>query len=425
MPRVTRRTFIQGCSAAIAAMTGARFQSVVFANPDEPNPGDILVKVFLRGGCDAINVTPPIAGPDRALYEAARSGIGISTAAALPIGDTAFGLNPNAASLYELMNDGKLAIVQATGMHNGTRSHFNAMRFMEVGTPGNATTTSGWITRHLQTSDALPSDLGFEALAISNSVPASLMGEVEAVAMKEPKSFQLNIGASQWREKQKAAIRTLYNGTSRTQLAGTQALDAVDVMEANFNGSYTPSPGVTYPGGGFSSRLQTVAQMIKLDLGLRAVTIDLGGWDTHNGQGGDSGYFGTLLATLSDGLAAFYRDLNGSQADTMASKVTVVVTSEFGRRFKQNASGGTDHGHAGMMMVLGDNVNGGLHGAWPGLAPEQLYRGKDLEVTTDYRRVLSEVLVRRMNNPNLSTIFPGYTGYSPLNIVSGTDLPIV
>ncbi|MGB1253772.1 MAG: DUF1501 domain-containing protein [Candidatus Promineifilaceae bacterium] len=425
MPQLTRRTFIQGCSAAIAAMTGARFQSIVFANPEETNPGDILVKVFLRGGCDAINVTPPIGGNDRAHYEAARSGIAISAGSALPLGNSGFGLNPNAGALHELFNDNKLAIIQATGMHHGTRSHFNAMRFIEVGTPGDATTGSGWIARHLQTANALPAGQFGQALALSNAIPASLMGEVEAVAMKEPKTFKLNVAASRWRDKQKAALRTLYNGSSRTQRGGTRALDAVEVIEANFDSNYIPSEGVSYPGGGFSERLQTVAQMIKLDLGLRAVTIDLGGWDTHNAQGGDNGYFGTMMATLSDGLAAFYRDLNGSQSQTLSSKVSIVVMSEFGRRFQQNASGGTDHGHAGMMMVLGDNVNGGLHGTWPGLGADQLYRGKDLEVTTDYRRVLSEVLVRRLNNPNLSTIFPGYMGYSPLNIVSGADLPII
>ena len=163
--------------------------------------------------------------------------------------------------------------------------------------------------------------------------------------------------------------------------------------------------------------------MIKLDVGLRVATVDLGGWDTHNGQGDDGGgYFYGAVQNLARGLAALYTDLDGSGANNYTRRLTVVVQSEFGRRLRQNADRGTDHGHGNFMMVLSGNATGGIHGTWPGLANGQLFDGADLEVTTDYRRVLSEVLIRRMCNAQLATIFPGYEGYEPLGVVSGEDM---
>jgi uncharacterized protein (DUF1501 family) len=162
-----------------------------------------------------------------------------------------------------------------------------------------------------------------------------------------------------------------------------------------------------------------IAQMIKLDIGLHVATLDLGGWDTHADQ---SYWFGQLVGDLAQGLAAFYQDLDGGGAASYTQRLTVVVQSEFGRRFGQNADDGTDHGHGNVMMVLSGNAIGGIHGSWPGLAPAQLFEGVDVEVTTDYRRVLSEILIRRLGNDKLGVIFPGFGGYAPLGVVQGTDL---
>ena len=160
--------------------------------------------------------------------------------------------------------------------------------------------------------------------------------------------------------------------------------------------------------------------MLKLELGLHVATLDLGGWDTHDGQ---DYYLPLLVDELSRGLNAFYTDLNGAGAADYTQRITLVVMSEFGRRVAQNADSGTDHGHGNLMMVLGGNVIGGIHGVWPGLAPGQLFEGLDLAVTTDYRMILSEILIRRLANNKLGTIFPGFTGYSPLGVVNGPDLP--
>jgi uncharacterized protein (DUF1501 family) len=242
--------------------------------------------------------------------------------------------------------------------------------------------------------------------------------------MTSPDSFSLEVGPWQWRDAQRTALRSLYTGNSWLHQSGYNTLDAIDIIELNSTGGYTPANGAVYPNGSLGDHFETIARMVKLDLGLRVATIDYGGWDTHESQGEDGGgYFLSKVEELSRALTAFYTDLNGSGSNNYASKTTIVVQSEFGRRLRENNDRGCDHGHGSAMMVLGGNVNGGVHGVWPGLANGQLFEGADLAVTTDYRRVLSEILIRRMGNPFLGQIFPGYTDYSPLGVVGGTDLP--
>ncbi len=426
MSQLSRRGFLKGCSAAIAAMSGATFQGAVFGNPeDEPNQ-DILITVFLRGGADVLNIIPPIGGDDRGLYELAREDIAIPTTgdlAALQLGSSAFGLHNSMGALHELYGDGKLAIVQATGMHQDTRSHFEAMSMIELGTPGAKSTVSGWMARHFESATNLPSTILMPALAMGSSAPTAFATSNEVVAMDTTDSFSLD-GHWRWRDAQRAALRRLYAMDSgQIHSAGLQAMNGADLINLNAQGGYTPEAGVVYPDNSFGRHLQTIAQMVKLQLGLRMATVDLGGWDTHDGQGSDGGgYFYDLLATLSAGLSAFYNDLNVSGRANYTDRVTVVVMSEFGRRLRQNADEGTDHGHGGAMFVLGGQVNGGLYGTWPGLATENLYDNADLAVTTDYRQVLSELLIRRLENPNLGYVFPDYTDYSPLGIVQGADM---
>ena len=420
MPEITRRGFLVGCSSAIAAMAGARFNSVVFGNPeDEPNQ-EILLTVFLRGGIDALNLIPPIGGADRGRYEAVRQEIAVPVSAALGLGTSNFGLHPAAAPLHELYANGNLALIQATGMHEDTRSHFDAMTYMEQGTPGQFT-PSGWITRHLQSASNIPDEILMPALSVGHYSPQSLLASQESIGIDDPSRFNLNQGPWLWRNAQRHAMRQLYSsGVTPLHAAGVQTLNAADIIEANVAEGYVPAGGALYGDTEFGRHLTTVAQMIKLQLGLRCATVDLGGWDTHENQGdAGAGYFADLVGELSAGLHALFTDLS---ADGYADRLTVVVMSEFGRRFAENDDGGTDHGHGGAMMVLGGNVNGGLHGTWPGLHADNLYEGTDLAVTTDYRRVLSEILIRRMGNPHLGVVFPGYNSYAPLDIVSGVDL---
>jgi uncharacterized protein (DUF1501 family) len=425
--RISRRGFMMGCSAAIAAMAGSRVGDLAFASPTGASyNGDILVVVFLRGGCDGLSLISPYGDPryrqlrgELALPESGPSkALTIDPRNASYSQRGVFGLHPSAKALEELYVGGELAIVHACGLDNDTRSHFDAMDFIERGTPGVKSTASGWITRHLR---CVSVDGTLPTLSAGAALPTSLLGDGEAVSMASIKDFGVS---SIWRYLQPdtserdaryipliESLEQLYTGSSVFERAGRRAIETVRTIEqlkaqaAGGSLVYTPTPGLKYPypEDSFGGALKTVAQAIKLDLGLQVATVDLGGWDTHEAQGSyGSGYFASLTQTLSDGLYAFYNDLAAYH-----SRLTVVVMSEFGRRLGANTGGGTDHGHGGSMLLLGGNVNGGkLYGRWPGL--EDLDQDQDLKITTDFRAVLGEVIVNRLHNPLLGQVFPGF-----------------
>ncbi len=416
----TRRGFMVGCSAAIASLAGSRFNSLAFA---EPGDQDALLVIFLRGGLDGLTLMPPIDGADRGYYEAARPDLQVplsGSSAALPL-NSQFGWHPAAAPLLDLYQNNSLSLVMATGLTEATRSHFDSMEFMETGTPGVINTPTGWLTRHLSSSIEIPDEVIMPSLSMGDLQPTSLRGDRETVNMNDPSTFSLSTGPWLWRSPQRAAVRSLYQAeSSLVHITGNQALDAVDIIELYASDDYVPANGAVYPDSDFGDHLKVIAQMIKLDLGLQVGTLDIGGWDTHEGQ---EFVLSSLMTDLASGLMALYTDLDGSGGQNYTQKLTVVVQSEFGRRFVENADAGTDHGHGNLMMVLGGAATGGLHGTWPGLANHQLFEGQDLAVTTDYRRILSEILIRRLGNNKLGVIFPDYGDYQPLGVVSGPDLP--
>ena len=402
-PKLTRRNFLQGCSAAIAAMAGARLTNVAFAQQDSPT--DTLVVVFLRGGWDALNVVPPIGGDDRGFYETARPDIKISDL--LQLNDQ-FGMHPALAPLHGLYQDGKMAVVHAVGLNYDTRSHFDAQEFIELGTPGTKNTTSGWITRHLQ-SNSVSSIL--PALSTSGA-PSSLLNFVPTVNLNDPGDF------SQWDnglvQSQQAALRQLYSGETLLHRAGMRTLESMNIVSPLVEQEYQPSNGASYGDNELGNQLKTVARMIKLNAGLRVATVDYGGWDTHEYEtDGNGGYIANMLGDLASGLSNFYLDLDSGYND----RLSVVVISEFGRRLVQNEAYGTDHGHGSVMFTLGGGVNGGqVYGAWPGLHNDQLYDHADLAITTDYRQVMSELLTRRLGESNISNVFPGFAPSGELGI---------
>jgi uncharacterized protein (DUF1501 family) len=403
-PNLPRRQFLQGCSAAIAAMTGARLTNLAFAKQGEQT--DTLVVVFLRGGWDALNVVPPISGDDRGFYEKARPDIKITDL--LQLNDQ-FGLHPALNPLYDLYQAGKMGVVHAVGLNHDTRSHFDAQEYIELGTPGSKSITSGWITRHLQQTGAssiLP-------VMATNGSPTSLLNFVPTVNLNDPSDF------SQWGNdlvtSQQAALRQMYKGESILHRAGLRTLEALNIVSPLVEKEYQPANGAFYNDDELGQQLKTIAQMIKLDAGLKVAAVDFGGWDTHEYEtDGNGGYIADLLNQLASGLANFYLDLDSGYTD----RLSVVVISEFGRRLVQNESQGTDHGHGSVMLALGGNVNGGqVYGAWPGLHNDQLYDHADLAITTDYRQILSELLSTRLGNSNIEAVFPGFSGnYNPLGL---------
>ncbi len=438
--RIDRREFLKGACATAAV--GAAGPSLLFSQEAQAaaNSYDTVVLVFLRGAIDGLNLVPPVSGNDRSFYEEARPTLNIAasgTYGALPLtlasgAATGFGLHPSAVGLKGLWDAGKLAIVHSCGMPTVvTRSHFDAQLYLDLGTPGQQATGTGWLTRAWNSQPGISSTPPLPLVAVASRQPANLLGSTQALSMPSPSDFALNSGAWQWQQFRSGmpagtkglneTLASLWAGKTGVEVDGQHADTSLQVIGQQ---AYTATLPAAWPTTNFARQLWTVAQSVRFNLGLRFATLDLGGWDTHDGQGtAGSGYhyYQNKIAELSEALTAFYNDLS---AGGEAGRVTVIVQSEFGRRVRQNGSGGTDHGYGNPLLVLGGPVNGRkFYGQWLGLDPQVLspYFG-DVPVTTDFRRVFSELLIRRMGNNKLGNVFPGYSGYSPMGIFQGTDL---
>lgn len=412
---LTRRGLLtEALGAAGALIAAGGLMTAAFGDPGVAQ--ELLVVVFLRGAWDALNVVMPLDGPDRAIYESERPTLKIPQSQALRL-DQGLGLHPAAKPLSELYADKKLAVALATGLPSDTRSHFDAQAYMELGTPGKKTVSSGWLARHLR---GRLGRGGLPVVAVGDLLPASLLSCGRAAAVAHPAAFNLAANRA-FQGEQRAALRRMYKGAGWLSRYGLEALDAIDELEGS-PGNYAPANGADYGDGEIGRKLSTLAQLAKMPIGLKAAALDMGGWDTHRYQGASDGRMAKLLGQLSQALAAFLLDLQGRGGETdLSRRATVLVMSEFGRRVKENANHGTDHGHGNLMLVLsgGAGINGGrLYGRWPGLAVEELYQRADLAVSTDFRRVIWEILSRRRGETRLAEVFPGYAGYEPLGLAN-------
>lgn len=379
---------------------------LAFAPPGQAANRDVLVAIFQRGGMDGLNAVVPFG--EGGNYYDRRPTIAIAEPtngdlSAIDLNGF-FGLHPSLRPLKDVWDAGHLTVIHGAGSPDPSRSHFDAMEFMERGTPGVKTTTSGWINRHLQTA-SWENESPFRAIGMGAMIQSSLRGPAASLALQSISDFHLN-----GREDQLAGITStlasLYSVAAPTELIQREAAQiyaTMDILRALNPDGYQPSYGAQYPDTEFGQALKQIAMLIKADLGLEVACIDIGGWDTHENQGGAQGQYAELIGEMGQGLAAFYLDLS----DYM-NNVTVVTMSEFGRRVTENASAGTDHGHGNVMFMLGGGATSQVYADWGGLAPDQLDDG-DLKVTTDYRDILSEILIKRLGNQAIDRIFPGYT----------------
>jgi uncharacterized protein (DUF1501 family) len=411
----SRRAFVKNGGLALMGFSALPpfLTRAVAAGPSTNGGRKILVVLFQRGAADGLNIVVPYGEPN---YYAMRptlaipaphlSGEGDAATMALDL-DGFFGLHPALAPLQTMFQKQQLAIVHAAGSPDTTRSHFDAQDYMESGTPGVKSTRDGWLNRSIQElRDG--NDSAFRAVALSQNLPRMLQGKAAAVAVPDLRTFSVQGAPSA-----AGGFEAIYAQTVDKQLgdSGRETFDAISMLRKADPTKYQPENGAEYPkaGGGqgprFGQALQQIAQLIKSNVGLEVAFADAGGWDTHVNQGNSQGQLANLLREMGQSLMAFHKDMGDHMQD-----IVVVTMSEFGRTAKENGNRGTDHGHANCMFVMGGDVKGGkVYGKWPGLAPEQLNEGRDLALTTDFRTVLSEVLVKHQKNDALAQIFPGFT----------------
>ncbi|MGH9409803.1 MAG: DUF1501 domain-containing protein [Vicinamibacterales bacterium] len=374
----------------------------------------VLVAIFQRGAVDGLNMIVPFG---EQAYYASRPTIAVPRPnvadGAIDL-DGFFGLHPRLGALKPLWDSRQLALVHACGSPDGTRSHFDAQDYMESGTPGVKSTEDGWMNRYLHAREHA-SATPFRAVALSAQLPRSLQGPEPALAIGQLGQF--GIRAGQATDAVQASFESEYGAAADAMLdrTGSEAFDAVKMMQSADPMKYQPDHGADYPKSAFGDALRQIAQLIKADLGLEVAFAELSGWDTHVNQGASVGQLAGRLDDLSRSIAALARDLGDGMDD-----VAIVTMSEFGRAVSQNGNGGTDHGHGNVMMIIGGgNVRGGkVYGRWPGLAPEQRYENRDLAVTTDFRSVFTEVVSAHLGVADTRPIFPGFTAPQKLGFIA-------
>lgn len=412
---ITRRVFLKnGALAVVGTSVIPSFLTRAVYAAQTAAGGSLnskrLVVLFQRGAADGLNIVVPHA--EQAYYNM-RPSIAIprprnSGESVIDL-DGFFGLHPSMTAFKTLWDQKHLAIVHAAGSPDITRSHFDAQDYMESGTPGVKSTEDGWLNRaigQLKEPQASP----FRAVAMGGSLPRTLAGSVPAVAMGDIRGFAVG-GRGPNASAASNTFEAMYEQSVDTVLHGTgnETFEAIKMLKSADPDKYTPAAGANYPRGRFGDSLRQVAQLIKANMGVEVAFADIGGWDHHVNEGSVQGQIANLTREFSQSIAAFWTDLGDLSENTV-----VVTMSEFGRTARENGNRGTDHGHANVMFVLGGPVRGGkVYGRWPGLQPDQLYEGRDLAVTTDFRQVLGEAVYDHLGSRDLQKVFPGFEKGDP------------
>jgi uncharacterized protein (DUF1501 family) len=405
---ITRRAFVKGGAVALLGLGATpRFLVRTAAADGERRRPRVLVAIFQRGAVDGLSMVVPHGEP---AYYAARDTIAIGRPARGE-GDAGieldgfFALHPAMRPVEPLWRERRLAIVHACGSPDATRSHFDAQDYMETGTPGLRSTSTGWLARGLGALPS-PSPSPFRAVSFTPRLPLILKGDGRAIAVQSLAGLDVTAAPAHGAAELRESLESMYGNAAPEVLAGAgrDAFEAIRMLRSAAPDRMAPANGARYPGGRLGNSLKQIAQLIRADVGLEVGFAQSDGWDTHAAQGNAQGDLAARLGELAEGLAAFDRDLGERMAD-----VVVLTMSEFGRTVGENGSRGTDHGHGTAMLVLGGPVRGGrVHGRWPGLDREQLFDRRDLAVTTDFRDLFGEIALRHLGVPASAPLFPGF-----------------
>ncbi len=418
---VNRRAFMKsGALALFAAGVGGvptfiarAADSRKILSPYKKNK--ILVCVFQRGAMDGLMAVSPYTDPNLKTLRPTLYMSPAETEGKLIDLDGRFGLHPALNAFDPFFKEGRMAIVHGVGSPNTTRSHFDAQDYMESGTPFSKSTGSGWLNRAagLLGHDGTP----FRAVSLTSSLPRSLYGDNEALAINNLTEFAIQMRgnplASNLASK---SFESLYDQTSSQLLnkTGKESFDAMKMLNVNNIKNYQPAAGVVYPASALGNSLKQIATLIKMDVGMEVAFAESGGWDTHFNQGAANGALARNLKDFSDCIAAFWKDMEAYQ-----DEVTVMTMTEFGRTAHQNGTGGTDHGRASCLFVLGNDVQGGkVYNNIKTLAKEDLEDGRDLPVSTDFRSVFSSVAGGHLKVNDYKKLFPTWEGQS-LGLMKG------
>ncbi|MFN0205905.1 MAG: DUF1501 domain-containing protein [Planctomycetota bacterium] len=409
---LSRRGFLQFAGAAAgAAAASSWLPRIAFAANRSGAGRDVVVTIFLRGGADGLSLVPPHADPNYYIHRPNLSVPKPSSASPNKCIDLNgfFGFHPALAPLLPAYQAGRLLVINATGSPVANRSHFEKERIVEFGDL-TGSIGSGWLARHLLTINAMTPGSLLRGMGVRTSPQHALVGAPLTLPIADPTTFGLAGSPSSEAARKKALTDMYSNISGDLKDNGLNTLATLELLKSVGINNYIPSNGAVYPTTGsfssFGKGLFSAAALIKAQVGVEAIAIDLADWDTHGTQGVFNGTFNSLADALAKGLAAFDQDLSGAASPG----VTTIVMSEFGRTVRENGNAGTDHGFGNAMFLLGKAVNGGqVVTQWPGLAANQLFEGQDLNITIDYRDVLAEVVDKRLQNTNIAGVFPGYS----------------
>src|SRR5215208_293325 len=407
---MNRRFFLKSGSIALASiglsLSPPAFLERIALGQTTSGKRKTLIAIFQRGAVDGLNMVVPFGESN---YYDSRPSIAIpkpesNNAEAAVNLDGFFGLHPLMSSFKPLWDSKQLAIIHASGSPDNTRSHFDAQDYMESATPGLKSTSDGWLNRYLRSKQDSDQSL-FRAVSMTKTMPRVLQGPEPAIAMSNLSDFAIRAGKSS--ANLQDGFEAIYARETKDSLAGMgrETFEAVNYLKKANPAQYQPENGAQYPRNPFGNSLLQIAQLIKAGVGLEVAFTDVGGWDTHVNQGNSRGQLGNLLQQFSSGIGALYQDLGQRMDD-----VVILTMSEFGRTVRENGNRGTDHGHANAMFMMGNSVRGGkVYGRWPGLKNDQLYEGRDLALTTDFRDVFGELAIRHLGSTDSKSIFPGYS----------------